>query len=219
MFKQVLEFPKAQKRLRKKSLPIDVNLPETTQIIADMHDTFRVLEGYGLAAPQIGIHRRVIIISPRNLGISEDESLLMINPVLAPFGEQQQTVMEACFSVPHISSQVKRAMSCVVSFTSEQGQKESLELTGFPAACLQHEVDHLDGILYIDRISRLKRSRLLKKIGKIKKKEEKLAKDKLREFMEDHMSLQYDDGPQEKLKTTYSKKRKTKARRKRKRNK
>jgi peptide deformylase len=218
VFKPVLELPKALQQLRKRSLPIDIDSAVASHIITDMHDTFRVLEGYGLAAPQIGIKYRVIIISPRSLGINDDESLLMLNPVLTVSGDKQ-IVVEACFSVPHVSSNVERFSECTVSYISEQGQEQTLELTGFPAACLQHEVDHLDGILYVDRMSRLKRSLLLKKIGKIKKRENKLAKDKVREFMEDHMSLEYKDDTQEKSKTTYSKKRKAKARRKNKRSK
>lgn len=216
MYRKVLKIPESFSKLRQPSSPIDIDSTEASHIITDMHDTFRVLEGYGLAAPQIGIQRRVIIVSPRALGIGEEESLLMMNPVLKTSGEEQK-VTEACFSVPYVHALVKRFTDCSVSFTDEKGDERVLQLSGFPAACLQHEVDHLDGKLYIDQISRLQRSMLMKKIQKAIKKEKKMEQDRRREFMEDHMSLQYDDGTA-KTKITYSKKRKAKARRKRKGN-
>ena len=216
MYREVLKVPNHLSRLREKSLPIDVDSTEASHIITDMLDTFRVLEGYGLAAPQIGIQRRVIVISPRALGIGDEEALLMMNPILKLSGEQHR-VTEACFSVPYVSAYVSRSMNCSVSFTDERGDERSLKLSGFPAACLQHEIDHLDGQLYIDRVSRLQRSLLMKKIQKQVKKEKQKEKERMREFMEDHMSLEYGDGTK-KTKITHSKKRKAKARRKRKRN-
>lgn len=216
MYRQVLKVPKHLSKLREKSLPVDVDSAEASHIITDMLDTFRVLEGYGLAAPQIGIQKRVVVVSPRALGIGEDEALLMMNPVLELSGEKQR-VSEACFSVPYVHAYVSRSMNCSVSFTDDKGEERVLELSGFPAACLQHEIDHLDGQLYIDRVSRLQRSLLMKKIQKQMKKEKQKEKERMQEFMEDHMSLQYDDGT-EKTKITHSKKRKPKARRKRKRN-
>ena len=90
MYRQVLKVPKHLSKLREKSLPVDVDSAEASHIITDMLDTFRVLEGYGLAAPQIGIQRRVVVVSPRALGIGEDEALLMMNPVLELSGEKQR---------------------------------------------------------------------------------------------------------------------------------
>ena len=215
MYRQVLTVPENLSKLREKSSPVDVDSAEASHIITDMLDTFRVLEGYGLAAPQIGIHKRVIVVSPKALGVGDEEALLMMNPVLKMSGEQHR-VVEACFSVPYVHAYVNRYMDCTVSFTDDKGKERSLDLSGFPAACIQHEVDHLDGSLYLDRVSRLQRSLLLKKIQKAIKKKKKEEKERAREFMEDHMSLQYGDGT-EKTKITYSKKRKAKARRKRKR--
>jgi len=215
MYRQVLKVPENLSKLRQKSSPVDIDSAETSHIITDMFDTFRVLEGYGLAAPQIGIQKRVIVISPRALGVGEEEALLMLNPTLETSGEQQR-VVEACFSVPYVHAYVNRFEQCTVSFIDDKGEDRSLDFSGFPAACIQHELDHLDGVLYIDKVSRLQRSLLLKKIHKVIKKKEKEEKERMKEFMEDHMSLQYGDGT-EKTKTTYSKKRKAKARRKRKR--
>ena len=216
MYRQVLKVPESLSKLRQRSSAIDVHSAEASHIITDMLDTFRVLEGYGLAAPQIGIQKRVIVVSPRALGIGDEEALLMMNPVLDTSGEQQR-VIEACFSVPYVHAYVSRFTNCSVSFTDEKGAERTLELSGFPAACLQHEVDHLDGNLYIDKVSRLQRSLLIKKINKAQKKEKQKEKERMREFMEDHMSLEYGDGTK-KTKITHSKKRKAKTRRKRKRN-
>ena len=214
MNRKVLKFPSSGIKLRQKSSPVDVDSAEASYLIDDLHDSFRVLEGYGLAAPQIGIFKRAIVISPRNLGINEDEALLMLNPVITLSGEEE-LFQEACFSVPYVSALVKRPNRCTVTYTTEKGENGSLELAGLPAACVQHEVDHLDGTLYIDRLSRLKRQILLKKIKKINKQEKKIEQERRQEFMEDHESLQYGYDAEKKTKTTYSKKRKLKARRKR----
>ena len=214
MNRAVLRFPSSAIKLRQKSSPVDIDSTETSYLIDDLHDSFRVLEGYGLAAPQIGIFKRAIIIGPRSLGINDEEVLLMLNPSVALLGEEE-LFKEACFSVPYVDAFVKRSNKCVVTYTSTKGEQGSLELTGLPAACIQHEIDHLDGMLYIDRLSRLKRQILLKKIKKIEKQEKKTMQEKRREFMEDHESLQYGYDVEKKAKTTYSKKRKLKARRKR----
>lgn len=214
MNRAVLRYPSAALKLRQKSSPVDIDSAETSYLIDDLYDSFRILEGYGLAAPQIGIFKRAIIIGPRNLGISDEEVLLMLNPSVTLHGEEE-LFKEACFSVPYVDAFIKRSNKCVVTYTSDKGDKGSLELTGLPAACIQHEIDHLDGMLYIDRLSHLKRQILLKKIKKIEKREKKVMQEKRREFMEDHESLQYGYDVEKKAKTTYSKKRKLKARRKR----
>ena len=214
MNRSVLRFPLDAIKLRQKSSPVDIDSTETSHLINDLYDSFRVLEGYGLAAPQIGIFKRAIVIGPRNLGINDEEVLLMLNPSVTLLGEEE-LFKEACFSVPYVDAFVKRSNKCVVTYTSDKGEKGSLELVGLPAACVQHEIDHLDGTLYIDRLSRLKRQILLKKIKKIEKHEKKIMQEKRREFMEDHESLQYGYDAEKKTKTTYSKKRKIKARRKR----
>ena len=87
----------------------------------------------------------------------------MINPEVELSTETQRN-LESCFSVPHISAQVNRSLSCRVRYTSESGVEEELELTGFPAACLQHEIDHLDGKLFIDHLPFYERKQLMKKI-------------------------------------------------------
>ena len=214
MNRAVLRFPSSALKLRQKSTPVDIDSAETSYLIDDLQDSFKVLEGYGLAAPQIGIFRRAIIIGPQNLGINDEEALLMLNPSVTLLGGEE-LFKEACFSVPYVDAFVKRSNRCVVTYTTVKGEEESLELTGLPAACIQHEIDHLDGMLYIDRLSRLKRQILLKKIKKIEKRERKIMQEKRREFMEDHESLQYGYDAEKKTKTTYSKKRKIKARRKR----
>lgn len=182
--------------------------------IKDLQDTFNVLEGYGLAAPQIGVFKQAVIINFRALGV-EDESLgsaeLIVNPKIETFGESQVNE-EACFSVPHVSAKVKRPMSCRVEYTSGTGGSKTIELSGFPAACLQHELDHLAGKLYLDRIGSISRSMKMKKILKIESKINAEKKALKEDFEREHREIS--QGVSTK-KTTHSKKRKPKRRKKR----
>ena len=216
MYRNVLTALKDAAALRKPSTayPLFEDWSEEHHnSIKDLKDTFNVLEGYGLAAPQIGISKRAVIISLRALRIEIDgnpERLVMINPELELSVEKQRN-LEACFSVPHISAQVSRSLYCTVRYTSELGTSEELKVSGFAAACLQHEVDHLDGKLYIDRVGRAWRSMLLKKCKKIEKKKVTDRISMKEEFEREHREL---DGIEEK-KVTHSRKRKPKARKKR----
>lgn len=216
MYRNVLTVLKDPAPLRRAAAPYPLFTEwseEHHNSIKDLKDTFSVLEGYGLAAPQIGISKRAIIISLRSLRIDTDsatEKLVMINPELELSAEQQRN-LESCFSVPHISAQVSRALHCTVKYTTESGVKEELKVSGFAAACLQHEVDHLDGKLYIDRVGRAWRSMLLKKSRKIEKKKVADRISMREEFEKEHREL---DGV-EKKKVTHSRKRKPKARKKR----
>ena len=179
------------------------------QTIQDLKDTFTVLQGYGLAAPQIGISKRAVIVNLASLGV-RDEVVIMVNPEIETYGEDQRN-REACFSVPHISAYVNRPMCCRVKYTTESGSEDIIEPEGFPAACLQHEVDHLDGRTYLDRINSAWRGILKNKIRKIEKKrktEEAAAKE---EFEREHREIM---GMSQK-KTGHSKKRKPKPRKKR----
>ena len=212
MYRKVRTILTHPQFLRKKSAPFSVRAEwkqQDHEDIADLKDTFSVLQGYGLAAPQIGISKRVVIISLSALGLGEGD-LVMINPEMQTSGDEQRN-QESCFSVPHISAYVRRPLNCSIKFTTESGEQSTLDLSGFPAACLQHEIDHLDGKVYLDRIGSAWRSILKNKIRKIEKKKraDKLAAKE--EFEREHLEIM----GTAKKKTGHSRKRKPKARKKR----
>ena len=211
MYRKVLEWPTPS--LSTKSSPVVKGKSE--DIISDLKDSFRVTGGLGLAAPQIGFKKRALVISPVNLSISSDEMLVMINPELELSGDKFDS-HEACFSIPYISHVVPRYSQCLVRFYNEDWEEQELKVEGLASACIQHEVDHLDGILYIRRIkSPFKRSSLLKKLKKHRKavkEKERQAKD---EFERDHLELMSGNfNGQKTSKKTHSRKRKPKPRRK-----
>ena len=212
MFRKVLEWP--DPGLKRVSTPLTREDPTTW--VDDLRDSFNVTAGLGLAAPQIGIQRRVIVVNPSFLDIADEEMLVMINPTLTLSGEIHKT-SEACFSVPFVTDVVPRYSHCKVVFYNEEWKEQWLNLTGLAAVCVQHEVDHLDGILYLDRVGRLKRSILIKKMKKQAKKLAQIKKDTLEDFERDHAELQAMTGGKEKTKTTYSRKRKAPPRKKNKR--
>jgi len=212
MFRKVLEWPNSN--LKTKSSPLSQEDP--TAWIDDLKDSFNVTGGLGLAAPQIGITRRVIVVNPSYLDISSDAMLLMINPVLELKGEMYKND-EGCFSVPYVAGNVPRYSQCKVVFYNEEWEEQWLNLRGLAAACIQHEVDHLDGILYLDRMGRLSRQLLVKKIRKQMKKIADIERATKEEFDRDHEELLAGLSGKEKAKTTYSRKRKAKPRRKNKR--
>ncbi len=160
----ILTYP--DPRLRGKARPVTGFGPELARLVADMADTMYAAPGVGLAAPQIGVALRLVVvdITPRD---EEGRDLkVFVNPrILDPQGEVVDT--EACLSVVDYSAKVKRAARIRVEAQDIEGRPFSLQAEGWFARVLQHEVDHLDGILYIDRISRLKRSLYEKKLKKV----------------------------------------------------
>lgn len=213
MYRQVVTIVKNPRLLRTKSTSFSAIEKWTgadKAVIQDLLDTFNVLQGYGLAAPQIGHLKRAVVVDLNALGIG-DQTLLMINPTLELSSDTQRNV-ESCFSVPHVSAAVTRSQSCKVKFFDIEGNEQSLSVSGFPAACLQHEIDHLDGKVYLDRVGSAWRNLLMNKIRKIEKK--RVAKEKAmkEEFDREHAAIM---GLTQKKKTTHSRKRKAKARKKR----
>lgn len=183
--------------------------------VKDLIDTFNVIQGFGLAAPQIGIFKRAVVINPTALGIPDFEgiqALTMVNPQIKTSGEKKRS-KEACFSVPHVDGFVERPQNCEVSFLDETGSKRTLSVQGYAAVCLQHEIDHLDGILYIDRMGSLSRSMTLKKMNKLEKKKRDAEREAKSAFMMDHLSIMGHEN--KKKKTGHSKKRKPKPRKQR----
>ncbi len=125
------------------------------ELIADLFETMRAAKGVGLASNQIGVARRVAVVS-----VEEQGEYALVNPVIVESGGTQLGE-EGCLSIPDIFADVERAERVVVEAADEQGQRRRIEATGMLARAIQHEIDHLDGILFLDRVSPLKRRRLL----------------------------------------------------------
>ena len=170
-YRRVIEWP--DKRLTHRSRVADINTD--TSAFEDLTDTFRVTGGYGLAAPQIGLQIRAIVINPQQLGVGDNNELLMINPEII---ERNGISLfeEACFSMPEMSLKVSRDHKIKVRWTSSENEISEQDFTGYASACSQHEIDHLDGKLMIDRLSQLRKSMILKKISKKNLRESKASK-------------------------------------------
>ncbi|MFL6592237.1 MAG: peptide deformylase [Luteimonas sp.] len=162
----ILEFP--DPRLRTKADEVDLRWlgEEATQrLIDDMFETMYEAPGIGLAASQVDVHRRFMVID-----ISEDRSrpLVFVNPrITASSGEQ--VYQEGCLSVPGIFADVARAESIAVSALDRHGEAFELQVDGLLAVCIQHEMDHLEGRLFVDYLSPLKREMVRKKLAKQRK--------------------------------------------------
>lgn len=159
----ILHFP--DERLRTVAVPVEAVTPAIQQIVADMFETMYDAPGIGLAATQVDIHQRIIVID-----VSEDKSrpLCLINPeIIEKDGVQQMD--EGCLSVPGIYDTVERANHIKVKALDREGQPFELETTGLLAVCIQHEMDHLTGKLFVDYLSPLKRQRIRKKLSKQQK--------------------------------------------------
>jgi peptide deformylase len=133
---------------------------ELRRVIRDMFETMYDAEGVGLAGPQVGLSRRVIVVDVR-----EDGSVpfALVNPRIVETSRETDKAEEGCLSIPGVSSVVERSARLTVEGLDERGEPVRMDAEGLLARCIQHEIDHLDGILFIDRISPLKRTMLLKK--------------------------------------------------------
>ena len=140
--------------------PVEAVTDEIRQLVKDMFETMYAAPGIGLAATQVDVHQRVVVID-----VSEDRSqpLCLINPEIIE-KDGIQTYEEGCLSVPGIYAKVKRANSVTVEYLDEQGEHQTLSAEGLLAVCIQHELDHLQGIVFLDHLSVLKRKMALKKL-------------------------------------------------------
>ncbi len=150
--------------LRTPAEDVEVFDDTLTHLVEDMMETMYHADGIGLAAPQIGLSKRVLVIDtrggPDNVPFTP---VALINPRVVEFSKETEKSPEGCLSIPDMEEVVERAFSVRVEARSPQGDALEIEAEGLYARALQHEIDHLDGILFIDRISPLKRKLLLKK--------------------------------------------------------
>jgi len=157
---EILRYPDS--RLRNKAQPVTQVDTETQQLIADMFETMYEAPGIGLAATQVNSTKRLLVM---DISEEHDDPLCLINPEIT-FKEGEEKEEEGCLSVPGVSELVKRATHIQVKALDQDGNPIELELEGLPAVCVQHEIDHLDGKLFIDYLSSLKRNRIRKKLEK-----------------------------------------------------
>ena len=158
-------------RLTMKSLPVEKVDTAVRKLMDSLLETLYDNNGVGIAAVQTGIHQRVIAIDLGDKHNISPKPLFMANPELTWLSPAMQTTAEACLSVPNFSGNVIRPLEIGVTYLDENNQKTTLEVSGFMADCIQHEIDHLNGILYIEHLSSLKRNLILSKLTKIKRKQ------------------------------------------------
>ncbi len=153
--------------LRQISKPVEKVGKEEQQLMNDMLDTMYSANGIGLAAIQIGVPKRIIVMD-----LSKDENKkeprYFVNPVIKDKDISKSTYEEGCLSVPNQFAEIDRPKKCVVEYLDYYGKKKILKAEGLLATCIQHEMDHLEGILFIDYLSKLKKSMIIKKLSKIK---------------------------------------------------
>jgi len=171
--REIITLP--DKRLRLKSEPVGKITAEIKKLIEDMFETMYDAPGIGLAAIQVAVPKRIVTM---DLSKKEGEKnpRVFINPEIIASSEDVSTYEEGCLSIPEIYEDVERPARVTVKYTDLDGKKHEEEADGLFATCIQHEIDHLNGKLFIDRISKLKRDRIVKKFSKAAKKEK--TKDK-----------------------------------------
>lgn len=161
----ILTYP--DPRLREKARPVDVVDSVTRELVGDMAQTMYAARGIGLAATQVGVPRRVVVI---DLSAEHDQLQVLINPRITA-RDGAQVCEEGCLSVPEVFEEVERAERITVSYLDRDGRAQQMDADGLLAVCVQHEIDHLDGKLFVDYLSRLKQDRLRKKAGKRQRNE------------------------------------------------
>ena len=157
------------KRLRLVSEPVKAIDREVKALVADMFETMYDAPGIGLAAIQVGVPRRLVTM---DLSKKEEaqEPRVFINPEILWRSDQKAKYEEGCLSIPEFYEEVERPARVRVKYLDLDGREQELDASGLLATCLQHEIDHLNGVLFIDHISRLKRERVVKKFAKAAKR-------------------------------------------------
>tara|TARA_B100001123_G_scaffold409148_1_gene503026 strand:- start:364 stop:888 length:525 start_codon:yes stop_codon:yes gene_type:complete len=170
--KEILTEP--NKILRQVSKPVEKVTKDEQHIMDDMLETMYHANGIGLAAIQIGIPKRIIVM---DIEKNEDKKnpMYFVNPIIKNKNKDFSTYEEGCLSVPNQFAEVDRPATCEVEYLDYNGEKKILKANGLLATCIQHEMDHLEGILFIDYLSKLKKSMIIKKLLKQKKNSETLV--------------------------------------------
>jgi peptide deformylase len=166
----VLELVKApDPRLKMTSEPVPEIDRKLRRFLDDMVETMYAANGIGLAAIQVGIPKRLAVID-LDPGGPDSKVIYVINPKIVQVSDELSTYHEGCLSVPEIWDDVQRPARLTVEYQDENGAKQSVAAEGLLATCLQHEIDHINGLLFIDHLSKLKRAIALRKSAKLKRK-------------------------------------------------
>ena len=170
--KNILTEP--NKILRQVSLPVKSFGKEEQILMDDMLETMYHANGIGLAAIQVGVPKRIIVmdISKNN---EKKKPMYFVNPIIKNKNSNYSTYEEGCLSVPDQFAEIDRPSECEVEYLDYNGNKKILNASGLLATCVQHEIDHLEGILFIDYLSKLKKSMIIKKLSKHKKELERIV--------------------------------------------
>ena len=155
------------KLLRQVSKPVSKVGKEEQKLMKDMLETMYAANGIGLAAIQVGIPKRIIVMDICKEE-NKKEPRYFVNPIIKNKNPLKATYEEGCLSVPNQFADIDRPSKCEVEYLDYNGQKQLLKAEGLLATCIQHEMDHLEGILFIDYLSKLKRSMIIKKLSKLK---------------------------------------------------
>lgn len=169
--REILTEP--NKILREKSLPIEQVDEKLQKLMDDMLETMYAAPGIGLAAIQVGVPKRVIVldIAPKN---ESKTPMYFVNPEIVNKSKNNSIYEEGCLSVPGQFAEIERPDKCHIKYLDYHGKPSELMAEGMLAICIQHEIDHLEGILFIDYLSKLKKSMIIKKLSKQKKKIERI---------------------------------------------
>ena len=167
----IIEVPDAL--LRAKSAPVERIDDDVRRLVSDMFETMYAAPGIGLAAVQVAVPRRVMVIDLQDPDEEGGEPIrkpfAFINPEIVWSSDERSTYNEGCLSIPDQYAEIERPARVRARWLDEQGQQHEAEVDGLLATCVQHEVDHLNGILFVDHLSRLKRDIVLRKLAKFRK--------------------------------------------------
>jgi len=166
--KKILTEP--NKLLRQISLPVEKVEETERELMNDMLETMYAANGIGLAAIQIGVPKRIIVMDLSKKEENKKNPMYFVNPVIKNKNDQNLTYEEGCLSVPNQFAEIDRPKTCEVEYLDYNGNRQNLKAEGLLATCIQHEIDHLEGVLFIDYLSKLKKEIIIKKLSKQKTK-------------------------------------------------
>ena len=160
--------------LREKSLKVESINSDIKTLMKDMLETMYNAPGIGLAAIQIGIPKRIIVMDISK-EIEKKDPMYFVNPEITWTSNTKATYEEGCLSIPNQFAKIERPEKCIVKYLDKDGEKKEIKAEGLLATCIQHEIDHLNGVLFIDYLSKLKKNIIMKKLSKDKRELERIV--------------------------------------------
>tara|TARA_B100000674_G_scaffold417416_1_gene367380 strand:- start:198 stop:722 length:525 start_codon:yes stop_codon:yes gene_type:complete len=169
--KEIITVP--DEILKKKSDPIENIGINEKKLIVDLFETMYNSNGIGLAAVQVGILKRILVVDVSNKN-EKKNPITLINPIIQDLSDETSIYEEGCLSIPETFIEIERPQICNVEYIDEKGKKKNLKCDGLLSTCIQHEINHLDGKLIIDHLSKLKKDIIIKKISRLKKNPDRI---------------------------------------------